>query len=151
MCDDAQYLDQFPDNSFDQIMAIDVLEHVIDLDMAVKSVIKKLKPGGRLIVSVPTHQYPKFFGQKFDDDIGHLRHFSYNSLHITFENYGLVTENIKPYTFYYTSKLCHFYYDSLSSTMPKIIFLPILNCFSIITERIHTKIYTELLAVFRKL
>jgi len=44
--EDAQYLNQFEDESFEQIMVIDVFEHVINLNNAVDAVIRKLKVGG---------------------------------------------------------------------------------------------------------
>lgn len=46
---DAQYL-PFPDNSFDCITIAFGLRNVTDKDMALKSMLKVLKPGGRLLV-----------------------------------------------------------------------------------------------------
>ena len=47
-------LDQLPAASFDVITALDVLEHVDDLSSTLKSLLRLLRPGGRLIVSGPT-------------------------------------------------------------------------------------------------
>jgi 2-polyprenyl-3-methyl-5-hydroxy-6-metoxy-1,4-benzoquinol methylase len=47
-------LDRLPAASFDIITALDVLEHVDDLSATLKSLLRLLKPGGRLIVSGPT-------------------------------------------------------------------------------------------------
>ncbi len=47
-------LDQLPAASFDIITALDVLEHVEDLSGTLTSLLRLLKPGGRLIVSGPT-------------------------------------------------------------------------------------------------
>jgi 2-polyprenyl-3-methyl-5-hydroxy-6-metoxy-1,4-benzoquinol methylase len=47
-------LDQLPAASFDIITALDVLEHVDDLSSTLTSLLRLLKPGGRLIVSGPT-------------------------------------------------------------------------------------------------
>lgn len=57
---------------FEQILIIDVLEHVDDVQ-ALKQVAKIAAPDSVLIISVPTPNYPKVFGQKFADSIGHLR------------------------------------------------------------------------------
>ena len=47
-------LDQLPAASFEIITALDVLEHVDDLSNILTSLLRLLKPGGRLIVSGPT-------------------------------------------------------------------------------------------------
>ena len=47
-------LDAWPAASFEIITALDVLEHVEDLSATLKSLLRLLKPGGRLIVSGPT-------------------------------------------------------------------------------------------------
>jgi hypothetical protein len=148
--DDVQQLESFEDDTLEQILVIDVFEHVIDLEMAVNAVVHKLKAGGRLIVSVPTNEYAYFFGQKFDKEIGHVRHFSIDELKTLFEMKELKTELIKPYTYYYTSKLCSLFYDKLKDNRLGYLLMPILNCFSLVTERIPTDTYTEILAVFRK-
>ncbi len=76
--DYGQELRQFENNSFQQILMIDVFEHVEYFQKAVNAAHNKLMSGGLLVVSVPTHYYPFYFGRKFDRDIGHLRHFSTN-------------------------------------------------------------------------
>ncbi len=47
-------LDKLPAASFEIITALDVLEHVDDLSSTLTSLLRLLKPGGRLIVSGPT-------------------------------------------------------------------------------------------------
>jgi len=47
-------LDKLPAASFDVITALDVLEHIDDLSATLKSLLRLLKPSGRLIVSGPT-------------------------------------------------------------------------------------------------
>ena len=47
----AMPLEKLPGESFDFITALDVLEHVDDLASTVRSLLRQLKPGGRLIVS----------------------------------------------------------------------------------------------------
>ena len=43
----------FPDNSLDALTALDVLEHVDDDQLAVEEFHRVLKPGGRLVITVP--------------------------------------------------------------------------------------------------
>jgi 2-polyprenyl-3-methyl-5-hydroxy-6-metoxy-1,4-benzoquinol methylase len=47
-------LDKLSAASFDIIIALDVLEHVDDLSSTLKSLLRLLKPGSRLIISGPT-------------------------------------------------------------------------------------------------
>ena len=147
--DDAELLNSFEDESFEQIIVLDVFEHVVNLNNAVEQVIRKLSVGGRLIVSVPTHDYPRFFEETFDKNIGHLRHFSFDQLKSLFEARGLRTETIKPYTYFYTSKLCSIYYKYNLGIL-NLILSPFLNWLSFLTEFIPTHHFTELVAVFIK-
>jgi len=43
----------FPDQSFDKIICAEVLEHVFDKDVALKELLRLLKPGGSLMITVP--------------------------------------------------------------------------------------------------
>jgi len=44
----------FADNSFDLVMSFDVLEHVFDMEAAIRQLARVLKPGGKLIFQAPT-------------------------------------------------------------------------------------------------
>jgi SAM-dependent methyltransferase len=46
----------FPDNHFDGIVALDVLEHIDDHEGAAREIQRVLKPGGTLVVTVPAYQ-----------------------------------------------------------------------------------------------
>lgn len=48
----------FRDNSFDMVTAIEVLEHVADLDGTLSEVSRVLKPGGRFCVTTPNRWFP---------------------------------------------------------------------------------------------
>lgn len=42
---------------YDMIGAFDVIEHVVDDSAALASIAKRLKPGGKLVMTVPAHQW----------------------------------------------------------------------------------------------
>lgn len=46
-----------PEHHYDLIGAFDVIEHVDDDSAAVISLAKRLKPGGKMVVTVPAHQW----------------------------------------------------------------------------------------------
>lgn len=44
----------FKDNSFDIVYALDTLEHIKEIELAIKQIKRVLKPNGKLIISGPT-------------------------------------------------------------------------------------------------
>jgi SAM-dependent methyltransferase len=56
----------------DYVLLIDVLEHLPDPIDSARKISERLKPGAHLLVSVPTPLYPRVFGRRFHDEIGHL-------------------------------------------------------------------------------
>lgn len=64
----------FPEEIFqaDYILLIDVLEHLPAPEAFAERLKSALKPNARVLISVPTPLYPKMFGRRFHEDIGHL-------------------------------------------------------------------------------
>lgn len=62
---DAQYL-PFPDNHFDVITIAFGLRNVTDKDMALRSMLRVLKPGGRLLVLEFSKPTSELFGKVYD-------------------------------------------------------------------------------------
>lgn len=73
---DAQNL-PFSDNTFDLILCLDVLEHIKEDDRVVLEIFRVLKPGGKLILSVP--QYPSLWSQH-DVSVNHIRRYRKKNL-----------------------------------------------------------------------
>lgn len=104
-CVDSEYTDQYlaslgssprqisysrtsPDREFDAIVMLDVLEHVADdREFLREFAIRRLRPGGRLLISVPAHQV--LFTQH-DVALGHYRRYSRSDLHEVLVSSGLV-------------------------------------------------------------
>ncbi len=84
------------DSDYDFILFMDFLEHVSVPAEIIAKMDRCLKPGGSMIVSVPTPRYPKVFGREMHDRIGHkldgytreslsaLFPFNYELTHITY-------------------------------------------------------------------
>ena len=62
-----------PDEKFDTILYIDVLEHIKDDSKELIETVRHLSPGGHLIILVPAHQY---LFNEFDKAIGHYRRYN---------------------------------------------------------------------------
>ena len=62
----------YPDNKFDCITAVDVLEHTKDFEKSFGKIVKKLKKGGHLIVSTPLDDWPRRYFGFMDKDKTHI-------------------------------------------------------------------------------
>ena len=71
--DSLPKLSKLESNYYGQILLIDVLEHINEDLESLITINSLLKIGGYLIISVPTPNYPKYFGYEFADAIGHVR------------------------------------------------------------------------------
>ena len=79
----------FADSSFDLVAAFDVVEHVEDDRRVFAELTRVLKPGGRLIFSVPLH--PAHW-TTFDDYVGHARRYEPAALLALIAGHGLTVE-----------------------------------------------------------
>lgn len=68
------FIDVIDENAtFDAIIYIDVIEHIEHDEQELIKAFRHLKPGGRLIILVPAHN---FLFNKFDKAIGHFRRYN---------------------------------------------------------------------------
>jgi SAM-dependent methyltransferase len=76
----------FPDASFELVLATDIIEHVDDDGLALREVRRVLKPGGRVLVTVPT--FRMLWGLQ-DDVSHHKRRYRLHELSERIEAAGL--------------------------------------------------------------
>lgn len=89
-------LDELPDATFDYLLAFEVLEH-IEPDLEVlRGWMRHLKPGGRVLISVPAHQ--RKFGRS-DELVGHVRRYEKNALRTLLASAGVEDIRIVNYGF----------------------------------------------------
>lgn len=89
-------LAELPDAAFDYLFAFEVLEHIEDDAGVLANWIGHLKPGGRVMVSVPAHQ--RKFGRS-DALVGHVRRYEKRQLLQLLESCGLMDIRIVNYGF----------------------------------------------------
>ncbi|GMV28430.1 MAG: hypothetical protein AMXMBFR59_05550 [Rhodanobacteraceae bacterium] len=70
-------IDDLPDASVDCLVAFEVLEHIDGDAGALRAWTRKLRPGGRLLVSVPAHQRKI---SATDRRVGHVRRYERDAL-----------------------------------------------------------------------
>ena len=84
----------FKNNSFHHVICAEVLEHIPDDSKAAQELIRVLKPGGSLVISVP-----RFFPEKicwalskqyYNANGGHIRIYKRKTISSLFENKGLI-------------------------------------------------------------
>ena len=80
-----------PEGNYDLIGAFDVIEHIDDDVAALNSIEKRLKPGGKLIVTVPAHQW---MWSAHDVVNHHKRRYSRRALKLLFECSPLKLEGL---------------------------------------------------------
>ncbi len=116
-CSDAvSFLEKQRDFKFDIVLLIDIIEHVENPLNLLELCSKYLKKNGIFIVSVPTPLYPKFFGEEFAKNIGHLVDgYSVESLDDLFSKVGCVRLEFKYNTGLISNVGCWLYYKKFPS------------------------------------
>lgn len=77
----------FPDDHFDSILCSEVLEHIFEPDLILPELFRTLKPGGKILITVPfcwnEHEIPYDFARYSSFGIRHLleKHF-FNIIHM---------------------------------------------------------------------
>lgn len=114
----------FEDNSFDTVLCSEMLEHVTRDKAVIKEIYRVLKPSGRLLISVPSADFPftydpinfllKKSGKHLPIGIwsfGHLRIYNAQDLKSLLEDVGFETEQI----IFLTHALAAFFENYLST------------------------------------
>lgn len=89
-------IDAIPDAGVDCLVAFEVLEHIDDDAAALRAWTRKLRPGGRLLVSVPAHQR-KFSAT--DRRVGHVRRYERDALRALIVGAGYADVRVACYGF----------------------------------------------------
>ena len=81
----------FADSVFDVVTAMDIIEHIDDDKAAASEIFRVLKPGGRLLVSVPAFQS---LWSEHDEALHHYRRYTSPRLKDLFQRVGLSVDKI---------------------------------------------------------
>ena len=123
-------------DGFDQVLAIDVLEHIDDDTVAIQQIADALAPGGRLVVSVPTPRYPRVFGRAFHGRLGHVRDGYYlEDLAPKLASAGLSVEESRYYTGTWVGRGARLFYGSRIPYVIGVLWAPLARPFLRRTER----------------
>ncbi len=75
----------FGNKKFDNIICLNVLEHIKDDDKALSNIYRLLKIGGKLILLVPSHKF--LFGE-IDKSLGHFRRYDKSNINKKLKEIG---------------------------------------------------------------
>ncbi|WP_234264220.1 class I SAM-dependent methyltransferase [Hydrogenophaga sp. NFH-34] len=92
----VEQIEELPGEAFDYLLAFEVLEHIENDAEVLSTWSRYLKPGGRLLVSVPAHQ--RKYG-KSDELVGHVRRYEKAQLLKLIESAGFTDVRIVNYGF----------------------------------------------------
>ena len=81
----------FADASFDVVTAMDIVEHIDDDKAASCEIFRVLKPGGRLLVTVPA--FPSLWSEH-DEALHHYRRYTVPRLKDLFQRVGLTVDKV---------------------------------------------------------
>lgn len=132
---------------FNQVLLIDVLEHVFDDKKALQNINKILKSGGFLVISVPTPLYPEYFGEELARTIGHVRKgYTLKKLKSLLKENGFDVISWQYHTTQLSAYVCSIWYKKLLRKrnlffgLSKMGLFPIFNVLSLLNEQVNRKI-----------
>lgn len=87
----------FPDNYFDYVLLLDVIEHIEDDVSVLVEARRVLKPNGKVIITTPSLQ---FIWSEHDTAQGHFRRYSKSQIHKIAEGSKLKVDKIGHFNFF---------------------------------------------------
>lgn len=81
---DTVYSDQL--GQYDNLYALNVIEHIEDDTLALRNCYKLLRPGGRMVILVPAYQW---LYNQFDENLYHYRRYTRRSMGAAFLRAGI--------------------------------------------------------------
>ena len=121
---------------FDQVLAIDVLEHIHEDQEVLKLIGQVLRPAGRLVISVPTPRYPAVFGRAFHEHLGHVRDgYRLSELDQKLTAAGFLIASHRFYTGKWVSRACRVFYGMRIPYVIGVLWAPLVRPFLAGTER----------------
>lgn len=87
-------LEGVPDATYDLVAVLDVIEHVEEDRLSLETIARKLRPGGKILITVPAHPW---MWSAHDEVNHHKRRYTARSLRQVIAAAGLKTELLSPF------------------------------------------------------
>lgn len=157
----------FKDKVFDRIIATEILEHISDDEKTISEMFRVLKPGGIIMVTVPSKNYPFFWdplnwilertvGWHLPSNIwwlsgiwaDHIRLYDEKELKDKMKSNGFKVEKVW-YATHYCFPFAHFLFYGIGKNLVEKGIFPDLNRFK--QEKKQTKLFLFVTSVLRKI
>ncbi len=133
---------------FDQVLAIDVLEHIEDDIQVLKDMNKLLNENALLIISVPTPNYQKYFGREMHLSLGHKRDgYWIDDIQQLLESVGFKIERYHYYARQCVGYSCTLWYTKGLNIYLQMCIFPFLKGFSLLFDWLSPKASAASLAL----
>jgi glycosyltransferase involved in cell wall biosynthesis len=90
--DAAQVAEALPPSSYDTVVALNMMEHVLNDESMLKGSHQVLKDGGKLLLQVPAHQW---LYSGMDETLQHFRRYDVSDLHAKLERAGFIVREMR--------------------------------------------------------
>jgi SAM-dependent methyltransferase len=110
-CEDATDTEFELDEKFDFVFLMDFLEHIQRPDEFLKKISHLMKTSTVFIVSVPTNNYKKIFGEEFHNNVGHVKNgYTLEEINALFQGIGFKITDFSYNTGLLSRMGCFLYY-----------------------------------------
>lgn len=117
-CEDATETEFNFDEKFDFVFLMDFLEHIQRPDKFLKKINHLMKENTVCIVSVPTYNYQKIFGEEFHDNVGHVKDgYTLEEINALFQGIGFKITDFSYNTGLLSRVGCCLYYHITSNNL----------------------------------
>ena len=119
--------------SVGEALLLDVIEHLDDDEALVVEVSRAVEQGGTIVISTPTPNFPRYFGRRFHDALGHVRDgYDPDEVSAMLRNAGCEVESVDHYFRVPAALCCAVFYRFLAGRKVGVAAAPVLTILTLL-------------------